>query len=130
MRPVSSFGSLSSAIHAAILQLSGREKGSSLNSAFLTPKPLASSVYVHILEAPSPLRRSISVMSPSLPVMSLFPTPLHMDAPGEPGASWNIAWLTTTRRGCYDIFFDGGRPMMIGFVAALTVSVPGSYTIV
>jgi hypothetical protein len=40
-----------------------REKGSSLNSAFLTPKPLASSVYVHVPEAPSPLKRSISVMS-------------------------------------------------------------------
>src|SRR5271157_2191322 len=33
----------------------------------IAPKPLVSSVYVHILEAPSPLRRSISVMSPSLP---------------------------------------------------------------
>jgi hypothetical protein len=46
-----------------------REKGSSLNSAFLTPKPLASSVYVHVLEAPSPLKRSILVTSP-------FPSPV------------------------------------------------------
>gem|GEM_PF-4837133 len=37
---------------------------SSPNSASLTPKPLASSVYVHVLEAPSPLKRSILVMSP------------------------------------------------------------------
>ena len=41
----------------------GREKGSSLNSAFLTPKALTSSVYVHVLEAPSPLKFSILVMS-------------------------------------------------------------------
>src|SRR5271166_1925344 len=41
----------------------GREKGSSLNSAFLTPKLLASSVYMHVLEAPSPLKWSISVTS-------------------------------------------------------------------
>ena len=45
-----------------------REKGPSLNSASLTPKPLASSVYVHVLQAPSPLKRSILVMSP-------FPSP-------------------------------------------------------
>jgi|SRR5271166_3182613 len=46
----------------------GGEKESSLNSASLTPKPLASSVYVHVLEAPSPLKRLILVMSffPSL----------------------------------------------------------------
>src|SRR5271166_7193477 len=45
------------------------EKGSSLNSAFLTPKPPASSLYVPVLEAPPPRKRSISVMSPfnSLP---------------------------------------------------------------
>src|SRR5271167_3628466 len=36
----------------------GREKGSSLNSASLTTKPLASSVYVHVPETPSPLKRS------------------------------------------------------------------------
>ena len=41
----------------------GSVKGTSLNSASLTPKPLASSVYVHVPEAPSPLKRSISVMS-------------------------------------------------------------------
>jgi len=41
----------------------GRRKGSSLNSAFLTPKPLASSVYVHVPEAPSPHELSMSVMS-------------------------------------------------------------------
>jgi hypothetical protein len=49
----------------------GRGKGSLLNSASLTPKPLASSVYVHVLEAPSPLKRSISVMSP---IPSFFPS--------------------------------------------------------
>jgi len=37
--------------------ITGRENGSSLNSAFLTPKPPASSVYVRVLEAPSPLKR-------------------------------------------------------------------------
>src|SRR5271157_2039007 len=42
----------------------GREKGSLLNSAFFPLKPPASSVYVHVLEAHSPLIRSISVMSP------------------------------------------------------------------
>jgi hypothetical protein len=31
-----------------------REQGSSLNSASLTPKPIASSVYEHVPEAPSP----------------------------------------------------------------------------
>src|SRR5271157_2586686 len=46
----------------------GREKGTSLNSTCLTPKPLAPSVYVHVLEVPSPQERSISVMS-------LFPYP-------------------------------------------------------
>src|SRR5271157_1002829 len=40
------------------------EKGSSLNSAFLTPKPPASSVYVRVLEATPPLKRSILVVSP------------------------------------------------------------------
>ena len=55
-------------IHLARISQMGRsfrkrEKGSSLNRAFLTPKPLTPSVYVHILEAPSPLRRSISVTS-------------------------------------------------------------------
>jgi len=46
----------------------GRGKESSLNSASLTTKPLASSVYVHVPETPFPLKRSISVMSlfPSL----------------------------------------------------------------
>ena len=38
-------------------------KGTSLNSTSLTPKPLASSVYVHVPVAPSPHKRSISVMS-------------------------------------------------------------------
>jgi hypothetical protein len=46
-----------------------REKGSSLNCASLTTKPLASSVNVHVLEAPSPLKQSISVS-----VMYLFPS--------------------------------------------------------
>ena len=46
----------------------GGKQGSSLNLASLTPKPLASSVYVHVLEAPPPLKRSISVTFP-------FPSP-------------------------------------------------------
>ena len=46
----------------------GGKQGSSLNRASLTPKPLASSVYVHVLEAPPPLKRSMSVTSP-------FPSP-------------------------------------------------------
>ena len=41
----------------------GRGKGSLLNRASLTPWPLASSVSLHVLEAHSPLERSISVMS-------------------------------------------------------------------
>jgi len=62
-----------------------KAKGTSLNSASLTPKPLASSVYVHVPEAPSSVKRLISVMSlfPSLffpprliSVMSLFPSPV------------------------------------------------------
>ena len=40
-----------------------REKRTSPNSTSLTPKPLASSVYVHVPEAPSPHKRSISVTS-------------------------------------------------------------------
>ncbi len=40
----------------------------SLNSTCLTPKPLASSAYVHVPEAPSPHEQSI-------PVTSLFPSP-------------------------------------------------------
>ena len=45
-----------------------REKGSSLNSASLTTKPLAPSVYVRASATPSPFKRSISVTS-------LFPSP-------------------------------------------------------
>src|SRR5208337_1451270 len=61
----------------------GRGKGSLLNSDSLTPKPLASSVYVHVLEAHSPLKRSISVMSlfpssfPSSVDISDVPISLH-----------------------------------------------------
>src|SRR5271157_1507069 len=40
-----------------------RDKGPSLNSASLTTKPFASSVYVHVPETPSALKRSISVTS-------------------------------------------------------------------
>jgi len=40
-----------------------REKGSSLNAASLTTKPLASGVYVHVPETHSPIKRSISVAS-------------------------------------------------------------------
>jgi len=40
-----------------------REKGTLLNSASLAPKPVASSVYVRVPDAPSPLTRSISVFS-------------------------------------------------------------------
>src|SRR5271166_3613203 len=60
--------------------ITGRGKGSSLNSASLTPKPLASSVYVHALEAPSPLKRSISVRSsfpfsrPFFPLLRVRPS--------------------------------------------------------
>ena len=43
-------------------------KGTSLNSDSLAPKPLASSSYVRVPEAPSPHERSISMMS-------LFPSP-------------------------------------------------------
>src|SRR5271166_5340109 len=45
-----------------------RGKGTSLNSDSLAPKPLASSFYVRVPEAPSPHERSISVTSllPSL----------------------------------------------------------------
>src|SRR5208337_4405277 len=52
---------------------------------FSGPKPLASSVYVHALEAPSPLRRSISVtyLFPSFVPFSLF-------GPGEIlGVKWS-----------------------------------------
>ena len=47
---------------------SGRGKGTPLNSTCLTPKPLASSIYVHVPEAPSPRKQAISVISlfPSL----------------------------------------------------------------
>ncbi len=41
----------------------GRGKGTSLNSAFLTPEPLASSIYVHVPEAHSPRQRATSVAS-------------------------------------------------------------------
>jgi|SRR5271157_458780 len=41
----------------------GRRKGTSPNSTCLTPKPLASSVYVHVPEAPSPRKLAILVMS-------------------------------------------------------------------
>jgi len=52
-----------------------REKGSSLNRASLTPKPLASSAYLHVLEAPTPLKRLISVMS-LFPL--LFPSSVNL----------------------------------------------------
>ena len=43
-------------------------KGTSLNSDSLVPKSLASSVYVHVPEAPSPPKWSMSVTA-------LFPSP-------------------------------------------------------
>src|SRR5208337_767970 len=46
------------------------DKGTSLNSASLAPKPLASSVYVHVPEARCPHKWSISVMCP-FPSLSL-----------------------------------------------------------
>jgi hypothetical protein len=58
------FGGQFATVEQAHSLRAGREKGSSLNSAFLTSKPPASSVYVHVLEAPSPLKRSISVRCP------------------------------------------------------------------
>ena len=72
-----------------------REKGTSLNSTCLTPKPLASSVYVHVPEAPSPHERSISVMSifslpdvpfslPRVSVMRRLPEPTR----GESTTDW------------------------------------------
>src|SRR5271157_1680916 len=56
----------------------GEWKRTSLNSTCLIPKPLASSVYVHVPEAPSPHERSISVMS-------LFPSfvPIAANAVGN-----------------------------------------------
>ncbi len=58
-----------------------RGKGRSLNSASLTPRPLTSSVYVHVPEAPSPL---------SLP---LFPFPLlpssHLRKASGNRATWS-----------------------------------------
>jgi len=54
--------------------LGGMAKGMSLNSALLTPKPLASSIYVRAPEAPSPRQRAISVASlfPSSAVQACF----------------------------------------------------------
>ena len=52
----------------ALAILRRREKGTSLNSDSLAPKPLASSVYVLDPEAHCPHKRSVSVMS-------LFPSP-------------------------------------------------------
>jgi putative transcriptional regulator len=56
----------------------GGEEGLSLNSAFLTPKPPASSVYVLVLEAPSPRKQSRSVASPFL---SPSPCPFRILSP-------------------------------------------------
>src|SRR5271166_5397205 len=53
---------------------SGRGKGTSLTSTCLTPKPLASSIYVHVPEAPSPHERSMSVTS-------LFPSRMAVFSP-------------------------------------------------
>ena len=64
-----------------------RGKGTSLNSTCLTPKPLASSIYVHVPEAPSSHERSMSVTS-------LFPS--HGRMPGE---CWHCGWSRSgTRR--------------------------------
>jgi len=52
-----------------------REKGTSLNSDSLGPKPLASSVYVRVPEASCPHKRSISVTS-------LFPSPVPFSLSG------------------------------------------------
>src|SRR5208337_1328041 len=53
------------------------DKGTSLNSASLAPKPLASSVYVHVPEARCPHKWSISVTS-------LFPSAWYpIDARSE-----------------------------------------------
>jgi hypothetical protein len=62
--PLSSTALCALTVVSALGGKSRREKGSSLNSACLTPKPPASSVYVHVLEAHSPLKRSILVTSP------------------------------------------------------------------
>ena len=57
--------------------LGGKRVVTELNSAFLTPEPPASSVYVHVLEATSPLKRPISVTSP-------FHSPWIVAHPGAP----------------------------------------------
>jgi len=53
---------------------SGRGKGTSLNSASIAPKPVASSAYVRGTEAPCPHKRSILVTS-------LFPFPRSRSFP-------------------------------------------------
>ena len=78
-------------------------KGSSL-IASLTPKPLASSVYVHVLEAPSPLKRSISVTSrfPSsfeyVPVVSAWPNASPNTFPGGSRRSDTPGWICRVGR--------------------------------
>src|SRR5271157_618348 len=69
------------AITSWLLEQGRTGKGSSLISAFLTPKPPASSVYVPVLEAHSPLKRSITVMSP-FPSRGENPTAFRSDCVG------------------------------------------------
>ena len=59
-------------------------KGTSLNSDSLAPKPLASSVYVHVPEAPSPHKRSISIAShfPSASVVEHEDNPVGLKPGG------------------------------------------------
>ena len=82
---------------AAQSNLGGREKGSSLNSAFLTPKPLASSVYVHVLEAPSPVERSILVTSP-LPYPNRRRNCVGQPTGGRPGPTARAIRTVPVRR--------------------------------
>ena len=67
----------------------GSGKGSLLNSASLTPKPLASSVYVHVLEAPSPLKPDApgpARRSPTAPPRN-DPDPMQ-----TPSHAWRPPW--------------------------------------
>ena len=77
-----------------------REKGTPLNSTCLAPKPLASSVYVHVPQAHSPHERSISVMSlfPSLSITAttLWVVPRSMPMIFSPSARPTPFQVSTT----------------------------------
>ena len=73
------------------------DKGSSLNSASLTLKPLASSVYVHVPEARCPHKRSISVMSLFPSRQAKFPKVLDLVHQGQVAGRF----LRDSRAGCF-----------------------------